>query len=202
MGRNRRTIADLLSDESFLRWLDGNADQDTAQLWDAWLLNAVENRALFEEAKKLREMTRLNSVQHHNLHQQWTAVEQKLDEPRNVYAYAPQLNHHPSNRQYLYWYTASAVLLAVLIWGFVEQPWMDRSAQYQTVTTDFGQQKRIDLADGSEVILNANSTLRYPANYQDGAELRLDLTGEAYFKVASRKREPDQSRRQFCVTLQ
>jgi ferric-dicitrate binding protein FerR (iron transport regulator) len=48
--------------------------------------------------------------------------------------------------------------------------------------TNFGQQLAINLPDGSEVILNAKSTLDYDKdNWNQGRTLHLD--GEAYFKV-------------------
>ena len=49
--------------------------------------------------------------------------------------------------------------------------------------------KTITLADGTEVTLNANSTLTYPDKFV-GSVRRVVLKGEAYFKVAPDKRHP------------
>ncbi|MEY8848420.1 FecR family protein [Psychroserpens sp. XS_ASV72] len=50
------------------------------------------------------------------------------------------------------------------------------------IETQFGEQKTLVLLDGSEVILNSKSTIRY--NEADWKENRaLELDGEAYFKV-------------------
>ncbi len=48
--------------------------------------------------------------------------------------------------------------------------------------TGFGEQKTIALLDGSEVILNANSTLKFNKKTWE-SKRELSLSGEAYFKV-------------------
>lgn len=52
-----------------------------------------------------------------------------------------------------------------------------------TITTPKGGQYRITLPDGSIVMLNAASSLTYPAQF-DNKERRVKMTGEAYFEVA------------------
>jgi transmembrane sensor len=60
---------------------------------------------------------------------------------------------------------------------------------YNTITTPRGGQFRIALPDGSQVWLNASSSLRYPIAFT-GRERRVELTGEAYFEVAKRSDMP------------
>lgn len=54
------------------------------------------------------------------------------------------------------------------------------------VETGFGETKTIALLDGSEVILNSKSQLKYNENDWESSR-RLELDGEAYFKVAKGK---------------
>jgi transmembrane sensor len=54
---------------------------------------------------------------------------------------------------------------------------------YNTVATPRGGQYQLTLPDGSQVWLNAASSLRFPVAFS-GAERRVELTGEAYFEVA------------------
>lgn len=60
---------------------------------------------------------------------------------------------------------------------------------YNTITTPRGGQYTVILADGTTVILNAASSLRYPESFT-GKERRVELTGEAYFEVAKNKQMP------------
>lgn len=52
-----------------------------------------------------------------------------------------------------------------------------------TISTPRGGQYQIALPDGSKVWLNAESSLKYPVNFNT-AKRRVELTGEAYFEVA------------------
>jgi hypothetical protein len=56
--------------------------------------------------------------------------------------------------------------------------------QYHVISTPPGGQYQINLADGTKVWLNAASSLRFPTHFFDN-ERTVELTGEAYFEVAS-----------------
>lgn len=60
---------------------------------------------------------------------------------------------------------------------------------YNTVATPRGGQYQLTLPDGSQVWLNAASSLRFPVAFT-GAERRVELTGEAYFEVAKDAKHP------------
>lgn len=60
---------------------------------------------------------------------------------------------------------------------------------FNTITTPRGGQYQIQLADGSQVWLNAASSLRFPTAFT-GTERRVEVTGEAYFEVAKNKAQP------------
>ena len=60
------------------------------------------------------------------------------------------------------------------------------SLRFATLHTAFGQRKELTLPDGSKIILNANSTLKYPAEWNAGTPRRFELAGEASFEVVDR----------------
>lgn len=60
---------------------------------------------------------------------------------------------------------------------------------YNTITTPRGGQHQIELPDGSQVWLNAASSLRFPTAFA-GKERRVEISGEAYFEVAKNKSMP------------
>ncbi len=60
---------------------------------------------------------------------------------------------------------------------------------YNTMTTPKGRQFNLILPDGSQVWLNAASSIKFPTAF-NGKERRVEITGEAYFEVAKDKNRP------------
>ncbi len=75
------------------------------------------------------------------------------------------------------WITAIAASVVLLIVSYV-----GFSNKDIIINTDFGKQKTFALLDGSEVNLNAKSTITYNKNKWEGKR-ELSLEGEAFFKV-------------------
>jgi hypothetical protein len=65
----------------------------------------------------------------------------------------------------------------------------EKNLLYNTITTPKGGQWPVVLPDGSRVILNAASSLRYPISFTKN-ERKVELTGEAYFEVAHNVAKP------------
>lgn len=61
--------------------------------------------------------------------------------------------------------------------------------QYNTLSTPRGGQYRLTLSDGTQVWLNAASSIRYPTVFA-GGERRVEITGEAYFEVVHDTKRP------------
>lgn len=77
------------------------------------------------------------------------------------------------------WLVAAAVALILLSGG-----WLAREhVRYEIYTTGFGQIQRLVLADGSKVVLNANSTLRIPRFGFGKTTREVYMTGEADFSI-------------------
>jgi len=55
---------------------------------------------------------------------------------------------------------------------------------YHTLTTKKGEQYSVVLPDGSQVWLNAESSVRYPTSFAKQYKRQVTLTGEGYFEIA------------------
>lgn len=62
-------------------------------------------------------------------------------------------------------------------------------ARYVRIEVPRGREHKLTLADGSEVWLNAETTIEYPEPF-DGASREIKLRGEAYFEVAADPSRP------------
>jgi transmembrane sensor len=69
-----------------------------------------------------------------------------------------------------------------------------KESVYNTISTPKGGQYQLELPDGSQVWLNATSSIHFPASFI-GNERRIEITGEAYFEIARNPNMP------FIVTV-
>lgn len=77
------------------------------------------------------------------------------------------------------WLVAAAVVFSLLAGLYAGR----QRLLYQTIATGFGETRPVTLSDGSQVTLNANSTLRVP-RFGFGTQTRaVWLTGEAAFSI-------------------
>jgi transmembrane sensor len=64
-----------------------------------------------------------------------------------------------------------------------------REVLYNTMSTPRGGQFRLTLPDGTQVWLNASSSITYPTAFT-GKDRKVEMKGEAYFEVARRPDQP------------
>lgn len=75
-----------------------------------------------------------------------------------------------------------------LLYRFIGNPNVSATAM-NTVSTPRGGQYHLILADGTEVWLNAASSVKFPAAFV-GKERKVEVTGEVYFEVSKNKTKP------------
>jgi len=154
----------------------------------------------------------LNEIadEHESLHEQWmlteeepnpewvAMLEEKLDRvPEKVQTPVRTIGNPLIRRRA--WVAAASVIVllsagAVLYTSQKHEEIKDKGItapvfSQSEVNPKGGAQKQIVLADGSKVLLNAATTLRYPADF-NGPERVVELSGEAYFEVAKSAGKP------------
>lgn len=152
------------------RYLEGQLEEADYELF-ARLLRDSENRKRFDEIKRSWEPGQSPSA---------TAAWQRLSYRMSKAASSPrQIRFKPNG-----WISAVA---AVLILGlFISTTIFYLKSEslmsgYTRIETPRGEKSKVLLPDGTEVWLNANSSIRYPVFSNSLREVELE--GEAYFKV-------------------
>ncbi|MDR1981219.1 MAG: FecR domain-containing protein [Tannerellaceae bacterium] len=89
------------------------------------------------------------------------------------------------------WMRAAVVGILTLLGSYFYHHWplAEEAIAMQTIFVPPGQRVNLILPDGTEVWLNARTTLKYPVSFHTG-ERALELDGEAYFEVAPNKKHP------------
>lgn len=65
-----------------------------------------------------------------------------------------------------------------------------KELEYNTLYIPYGKQFQIELSDGTLVMMNAGSSLKFPVNFPESGARKVFLTGEAFFKVTKDKKNP------------
>lgn len=98
--------------------------------------------------------------------------------------------NHP--RWYRYaGYAASIALLFSLAYVFMKPNGTTETSPYSTMetVTSIGENRTVELSDGTKITLNANTTLLYPKKFS-GMSREVSLKGEAFFDVAHDPKKP------------
>ncbi|WP_423735823.1 FecR family protein [Chitinophaga caseinilytica] len=184
MPKDYQDIADLLADESFIRYCKGGPPEDVAR-WEAFRTAGAANRDLADAARE-RFFALFDALAQADLAEQEARLAGKLFPEGET----PVIPLHDTVRQrrfrpLLRWAAVilPLVCLAAGAWLFSSK---HSSQEYHTL---LGERKNFHLPDGSFVRLNAGSSLRLGKDFGD-AYRDLYLEGEAFFDVKHNKDAP------------
>ncbi len=178
LSTDNQLLNQLLHDESFFRWVH-RSDPMAVDYWEGWLAKHPEHCDVVAEATRLvRGISfaprRLSEEQ---VHRAWLDLQTRLPSTRAFSS---------GNKNQRRWLSAAAVvsilLTGALVWWNVQ-----RGEGQFTYDTAFGETQTIQLPDGSEVTLNANSRVKYRASADQVPRRDVWLEGEAFFRVVHRE---------------
>ncbi len=195
--QNLEELESLITDESFQMWISGNGDTSNNKKWENWLNENSSHKMLYKKALKLWQAGQFKSHPLPDIQAEFKKLFNHLNLPIDKNETKINKSHPallPMNKQ-LFWKLGAAVISAaavLLIVLHLNIPLFNFSfgAKFITVSTHFGERITLNLADGSKVILNGNSILRYPKNFSGKTKRELYLKGEAYFKVTKKPLGP------------
>ena len=177
MDVTNNTVEKLLSDESFLAWYF-KTDPLATEKWNHCIAHDPEQRKMVEEAVQLLQsitikeqpvdVQRLKNAEDRLMH-----ATADLDED---HALAPVIAIRPG--KYKWWAAAAIIFLTSLaVWQYYSH-----TSDKLILQTAYGETRQDVLPDGSQVMLNANSTLNYK-NWREGTDREVLVNGEAFFHV-------------------
>lgn len=182
-------IEDFLVDEQFIKWVL-NPDPDNNMFWKRWVETHPHKKKIVDEA--------IFTIKHIAFRNQ----------PRNDQQYERVLNKVLQNRHSLkrkssnsfssnFWKIAASVsflvISLILLWSLAQNTSPDQliSVESESITKEnpAGQKSSFQLSDGTQVRLNAASSLTFSEPFNDSVRT-VELQGEAYFEVAHHPEKP------------
>lgn len=156
-----------------------------------WLNSNIANKTLFESLHNREQLSaEVKALLHYDENAAVATIFKELNErPPSIVRRKKMMMRR--------WSVAASILgiVGVASWFFIQrntplQPVEETlPIAYKTITATPGSQKHLALSDGSEVWLNATSSIHYPPDFK-GDTRKVTIEGEAYFKVAKDKAKP------------
>jgi len=171
-----KSVEDVLADESFLSWYYHPAPEKEKE-WNNWLAAHPDQKLLVEQALATISLLKIKEepVSQPVIESAWQRLDASIAGPSKEVAPVVQID-----RSRRWWKIAAAavVILSVglSIWKFTASP-------KTVLASNYGEVINHQLPDGSEVILNANSSVTLGKNWEDGSDREVWLKGEAFFHV-------------------
>ena len=163
--------------------LRGEASQTEEDELNNWIGESPANKRLFEENQRIWQKS-----------QSYFSVSEISSDREKIKDQIIQQLSKPTKKVSLttWIYRVAAILALPVMLGigwYLGSKEISSETQMCEVTAPKGQISKCVLADGTEVWLNAGSTLKYDAALK-GNLREVNLDGEAYFKVSKNKHKP------------
>ena len=160
----------IIEDLTFIQWVRGEKNAQT-QEWEYRYQNHPGDRKVMDQAKLVVEGVPFQRrfISDSKVESAWQKLEAALDQ-------TPEAAPNRFSPTWIHWKYAAAILVLIVAGMSVYQFYQSR---FEIYVTDFGEREMIVLPDGSQVTMNANSTLRY----QRRNPREVEMTGEIYFDI-------------------
>jgi ferric-dicitrate binding protein FerR (iron transport regulator) len=181
MERIFQSVEEILTDELFQAWYF-KTDPEKFQQWQEWLSQNPGQQEMVNAATACMQ----DIVIHEREIPAATvsaARERLMASLQSTQAPVVQMG----TRRRKWGWTAAAAVILIAAGAYL---WTSLGNQ-SSIKTAYGQVSTQQLPDGSEVILNANSSVSYSEGWEKGKEREVWVKGEAFFKV---KKTPNKSR--------
>lgn len=168
-------------DEQLLRYFSG--ELTAAERLE--LIHRIENDSqLKAEFIRLQNLTAVSQLSSRST--------DKSEGVRHFKTFASQIKRNSRRKLFvnIVKYAAMAlILVASTVWSTLHLSDNVAEPTMNTLYVPAGQRAQITLQDGTEVWLNAQSTLKYPSRFSKKSR-EVEITGEAFFDVAKEKKRP------------
>ncbi len=161
---------EFLCDESFIDWIK-SSDSNNAGRWEQWIEKNPGKQHLVDEAF---ELYKILYVKEFLRPEQLLSAEEKILE--TIEPAEPEVKVFSIRR----WMVAAAVAAIFVAAALM----FNRGSRQEKIESHFGEIVKNILPDGSEVMLNANSRVRYNPGWDSTMEREVWIEGEAFFHVA------------------
>ena len=180
MDYKKFTVADFICHEYFQDWVI-HPDEQTNEFWNDWLKTHTDKREMVEQARKV-----LLNIQFKEdiptQEQVQDALAKNLAEINAMEDVSGEEVKIISINRFGHLRKIAAIFIGIILIGVSVFYYNWRNAT-TTVATNYGELKTLVLPDGTEITLNAKSSVTWLKHWRSNEPREVQLTGEAFFKV-------------------
>lgn len=205
------TAEDFILDQKFRQWIL-NPDQESNAFWEAWLVQHPEKAGVIEDAREL--LLEISSHTHilydKEEDEMWKGISKQISEEEDainpgqpvISLYIPSEHDTQQLVKKVYWSHTRIGKIAASVSIFLSlgmayffstfstsTPVTLRQAEIIHKENPWGQRATLLLSDGTEVTLNAGSSIDYDKVFGQHERV-IQLEGEAFFQVAEDAHRP------------
>lgn len=164
-----------------LRYYEGETTRAENILVDEWLEASEDNRRIARQIQTI------------SLAADMAQISSKLDVKRALSSTYRKMKLGKTNKHQMLFrgmQRAAAILFIPLVisWTILYLNKDDQEIQMMEAKTNPGMTTSVELPDGTKVVLNSSSSLRYPSRFTDDKR-EVKLVGEAFFSVVKDKKK-------------
>ncbi|ADB41764.1 FecR family protein [Spirosoma linguale] len=196
---NHSELDDFLEDDSFRLWIFGKATPEAAQQWDDFLLLYPQKEVTFRKAQEV-----LRAIEGDTFALPAASVRHNIRQIMQDTEPTPFIQSIPWHHSPVWRWAAAAVVVLAVTWyswhrnqqalppstAIYRQMVSAAAAPLEEVVNETTQSRLVLLADGSSVVLQPNSRISYPKQFDQHPKREVYLTGEAFFEVAKNPDKP------------
>lgn len=189
-------VEQLIADERFSSWVR-QPDPQLEKHWSDWLRKYPEHAAALEDARNMVLAIEFgDDLQVQEVHEAWHKLQAIIGRKQSEASSPPETRASPGvpaspdGRERpeavqipgFNWkkYIGIAAAVTVILFASVL---LFKRPSYTVYTTGYGEQYRVELPDGSVVVLNSNSSLKVRSNWRKTGPREVQIRGEACFFV-------------------
>lgn len=173
------TLEDLILDAQFISWVK-KPDTVNGQFWLEWASKSEENQIILDQAKAI--ILELAKDEDEPLQEELNDLWQRIEATNETFdkEKAKQNIPYQKLRFIKTWQKVAAILLC---FGIAVTLILLIINQKVNVSTQYAENQKIQLPDGSYVVLNANSSVSFNDDWDEQSAREVWLEGEAFFSV-------------------
>ncbi len=172
-------LQDQHIDELIAKYLSNNTTPSEVETLENWVLADDQNKQHFLKMKKAWMLSGIEqNTGTANTDKAWQELNQKIVPPMKIV---------PSKSTKRRWLAIAASMALLLVASFWFYQFLQPNDLLQVATTTAT--KRLQLEDGTDVVLNQESSLQFAINEKAGKRMAY-LEGDAYFEVHRDTKQP------------